>query len=268
MTLSSARSASAATAALGVVLAARRVRALSHSGAAAAWAVGTISVAGGGWVAGGALVAFFATSSILSRLVRRQAGGTAQQRGSERDAVQVAANGGVAALAAVGMAIGDPRGVARAAYYGSLATAAADTWATETGRGSAQPPRRLLVGPVVPAGTSGGMSPRGTIGSIAGAATVAAFAAMHPGEPGSERVRAFTSTLISGVASALADSLLGAIAQQVRVCPVCGRETEAVSHCGTSTRHVRGVRWLDNDGVNAVATATGGLLAATLHRLR
>src|SRR5205823_4126906 len=76
--------------------------ALSPSGALAAIAVGTSVWAGGGprWFA--VLMIFFVTSTLLGRL-----GGAAKQatkrefsKGDRRDALQVLANGGVAAAAA------------------------------------------------------------------------------------------------------------------------------------------------------------------------
>jgi len=58
------------------------------------------------------------------------------------------------------------------------------------------------------------------------------------------------------------DSLLGATLQAVYACPVCGVETEQHPQhvCGGPTRLVRGLRWVSNDAVNALAGLLGGLL--------
>ena len=80
-------------------LAARQVRALSPSGAIAATAVGGTVVAGSGIRGGGMLLAFFITSTLLGRLPAGEH--LEQRRGRERDAVQVMANGGVAAILAL-----------------------------------------------------------------------------------------------------------------------------------------------------------------------
>jgi len=73
--------------------------------------------------------------------------------------------------------------------------------------------------------------------------------------------------LIGGVAGALFDSLLGATVQSRRWCDTCQRETEHIVHqCGTATKNVRGFQWMDNDMVNFLSSAAGGLIAAILSR--
>jgi uncharacterized membrane protein len=76
---------------------ARAVRALSRGGAIAALAVGTAAtIAGWGWAT--ILIAFFLSSTALSRFKRakREARiGRIVEKGDERDAYQVLANGGV-----------------------------------------------------------------------------------------------------------------------------------------------------------------------------
>jgi len=71
--------------------------------------------------------------------------------------------------------------------------------------------------------------------------------------------------LISGLAGSFLDSLLGATLQAMYYCPVCNKETERrIHHCGTSTRFLRGLPWMDNDIVNFIATSWGGLVAMGL----
>jgi hypothetical protein len=46
-------------------------------------------------------------------------------------------------------------------------------------------------------------------------------------------------------------------------CPRCQTETERKRHrCGTPTVRMRGLPWLDNDGVNAVSTLAGAAVGA------
>ena len=67
----------------------------------------------------------------------------------------------------------------------------------------------------------------------------------------------------------IVDSVLGATLQAQRHCDRCDEPTEQVAHrCGALTRQTRGLRWLDNDGVNAAATVAGALIAAGVHAAR
>ena len=72
-----------------------------------------------------------------------------------------------------------------------------------------------------------------------------------------------TSTLVGGLLGALADSLAGATIQAGYRCTVCGQPSEAAPHaCGGGAVLVRGQRWVTNDVVNLIATATGGAAGA------
>ena len=67
---------------------------------------------------------------------------------------------------------------------------------------------------------------------------------------------------IGGIAGAALDSLIGALWQARRRCNVCGIDTERVIHsCGSPTQPAGGVAWLDNDGVNLISGAAGGVIA-------
>ena len=244
-----------------VSLAARRAGALTPSGAVASTIAGALAVVAG-WDWAALLIAYFASSSALSRLGR----GTKERRTASvvakhgpRDVWQVAANGGLFAISALAMRVQpDSRWIALGA--GSLAASAADTWATELGTLYGGAPRSILTWRVVPVGTSGGIS---TIGSLAGLAAGGFVAGL---------VLAFgwiphiaVAVAIGGVAGALADSVLGATVQSRRWCDACSRRTERNVHdCGSETRHEGGVSWVDNDMVNFLSGAIGGLVSAFL----
>ena len=74
--------------------------------------------------------------------------------------------------------------------------------------------------------------------------------------------------VVAGVAGAFVDSLLGATVQGAYWCPTCQEPLEVARHprCGGRAILVRGWPWLTNDAVNALATATGAVLGATLGR--
>ena len=237
-----------------MALLAWRVGSLTADGAVAAAVVGTLVLAGTGWEGGAVLAAFFVSGSAIGRLAPARAGGDA--KGERRDRHQVVANGGPAALGALLGNIHPP--LALWVVTGSLAAAAADTWATSMGAWSPTPTRRLLLGRPVPAGTSGGMTPLGTAGGAVGAAVVALVGALGGGGP---RL-ALLGTLV-GFAGMVADSALGALAQGRFQCPACDTASEWREHrCGTRTIRTGGVPWLDNDGVNLAATSLAAVLAA------
>lgn len=176
------------------------------------------------------------------------------------------ANGGAAAFGAAAAAIAGEPGLARWIAIGSLAAAAADTWATSTGALSRRPPVHLLTGRVVPAGTSGGITVMGTAGAVVGAALTAIAGAAVAGWAGTTQVTALAAAgIMIGVGGMLADSLLGATAQGRFHCPSCGVASEWPRHrCGAVTERTGGWGWLTNDGVNALATtlAASGAAAA------
>jgi uncharacterized membrane protein len=69
------------------------------------------------------------------------------------------------------------------------------------------------------------------------------------------------SALVGGLAGSTVDSLLGATVQQRRWCDQCKSPTERPRHnCGTATRFVGGIPWIDNDVVNVTSTLAGALL--------
>ena len=243
---------------------ARRAGALSNDGAVAATLVGGAAVGGTGLRGGAALVGFFVSSSLLGRLPR-STDVAPQRRGNRRDAVQVLANGGIAALLALaGSAVpAFRRECFVAAYGGAVAAAAADTWATEIGSRWGGAPRSLASLKVVAPGASGAVTVVGLAASLAGAMTIATILAQPPR---TARPRRLAAIAVGGLAGSLADSVLGATIQEVRWCPVCDRETEAVTHwCGSPTEHRRGYPWCTNDTVNLLATACGALISAVIH---
>ena len=245
-----------------LAIAARLARALSPGGAVAAVAVGTAAtIAGWPWAI--ILIVFFVASSALSRFKRsaREALiGRIVEKGDERDAVQVLANGGVFAMAALaGTMTGNT--IWSIGALGALAAAAADTWATEIGTLAGGMPRSVVSLRPVPPGTSGAITLAGSAAALSGAAAVAAVALLTGAS------NAMGPVLIGGVAGSLADSLVGATIQERRWCDACAEDTERRVHsCGASTRVIGGVAGIRNDFVNVVCTVVGGLVAAVLTR--
>jgi uncharacterized protein (TIGR00297 family) len=235
---------------------------LSHAGTPAASATGALitasmmfSTVGPGFqpwrTAIVPILAFMVITSLATRFgrKRKQTLGTAESRHG-REAAQVAANLGVAALATLpvlhtwlvdnlGLRTDRPflwLGIGLAA----LAEAGADTVSSEIGQVLGGRPFMLTTLRRVDAGTDGAISLAGTLAGILAAAAVAAAGAwaFH----GS--VRVFFLSWVGGVFGLFFDSLLGATVERAR--------------------------WLNNDAVNFLSTASAAvftlvLMAATSH---
>src|SRR5581483_8544476 len=255
---------------IGIGLLAYRRRSLSRSGVAGAVVTGTTTFGLGGWAWGLSLIFFFVSSSLFSHFRARDKAAIAEDKfskGSRRDIGQVAANGGMATLLALGYgAVSHPatRKLLQAGYAGVIATATADTWATELGVLSPRPPRLITTGALTAPGTSGGITSLGTGAAMVGALASGLFFWTLQGCRRSLLVLPLIA-LISGTIGNLFDSFLGATTQAMFHCPACDKETERQFHnCGTRTRFLRGLPWMTNDMVNFLSTLVGGLAAILL----
>ncbi|HVZ38591.1 MAG TPA: DUF92 domain-containing protein [Candidatus Kapabacteria bacterium] len=242
---------------------AHRVRFLSTSGAWATFALGALVFGTGGVAWSVPLITFFILSSLLSRFGPRRKRMMAQrlervfEKGSTRDAGQVAANGGVAGVIALAnLIVPDP--IWFPAYLGALAAAAADTWGTEIGVLATGRTISIAGFRVVEPGSSGGISLPGTLGAFAGACSVALAGMPWEGLP----LRALLIVPAAGMIGMLADSLAGAILQARYRCGTCGIVTEQRTHCGSTPTLAAGRAWITNDVVNLLCCAVGALAAA------
>jgi uncharacterized protein (TIGR00297 family) len=251
-----------------------RARALTRDGALAACLVGGTVFGFGGLGGAVLIVLFFASSSLLSFFksgdVRKQKAAETFEKGGERDAGQVLANGGVAALAALLLGLSGGNPAFAGMFVGALAAATADTWATELGVLSRSEPRLVTTGRVVPAGTSGAVTWLGSGMAMLGAGligVVAALLAFLPlfSLPGTHALSFILGGLLGGSTGTLADSLLGATLQGSYWCPRCGKPTESRVHwCGTPTELRRGLAWVNNDLVNLAGTLLGAVVGTVI----
>ena len=230
--------------AAAVAALAYRVGALTRSGAVAAWGVGMAVFGGGGWLWAGALLTFFGTSTMFSRWRKSRKDALDYEKSGRRDATQVLANGGAAAVCALlAICIPSLEGHAYLWFLAVLAAANADTWATEIGSALGGSPWDLRTGQRALPGTSGAVSLGGTLAVLAGAAVIGVlFASNWP-----ER----WVVTAAGWGGALTDSLLGAWVQaQWRDAQKLGHWTEKPQ----SRPPDRGLQVVKNDLVNLLAT--------------
>jgi uncharacterized protein (TIGR00297 family) len=212
--------------------------------------IGTAILGFGGWIIAVAMIVFFITGSLFSRLNRdletpENASLLPERR---RDGLQVWANGFWAALFCVLWFL-FPFDPFLGAAFGVLATTTADTWATETGIRNPGKTISFKTGKSVPPGTDGGISIKGTFFSILGALLIGFFATQGvEGNP----VYIFIMVSVAGILGCLIDSYIGAVYQ--------GN--------GKSDQPKKPWHSLDkgkqNSYVNLISTGTGGLIALIL----
>ncbi len=248
----------------GVAALAWRAGALTTSGAVAAGLLGAVIFGGGGFPWAALLIAFFLSSSLLSRFFSARKGEIQDTfaKGSRRDWSQVAANGGLAGLLVIIQAWAPESFWPWVAFAGAMAAVNADTWATELGVLSPAAPRLITTGRQVERGVSGAVSASGILASLAGAALIAVLASALSAHdyPAPRMLLAVTT---GGVAGSLFDSFLGATVQVMYRCQACLRDTERhpVHTCGGGTQRQRGWSWMNNDTVNLFASLLGAGLA-------
>lgn len=241
-----------------------RARSLSTNGAIAATLTGGLVFGLGGFPWAVLLVAFFVSSSTLSRLFGSRKFSLSEKfsKGSRRDWAQVLANGGLGAVLAVIFAwLGNPFWI-WVAFAGSMAAVSADTWATELGVLSPVAPRLITNGQIVERGTSGAISATGNMAALGGAGMIALAAGAFSLPQNFLLVT--VAVAIGGISGALFDSLIGASLQAIYYCPTCQKETERHPRhtCRSKTEYQWGVSWINNDVVNFACSAVGAGVAA------
>ena len=250
---------------LAIIIAylAYRAHSLNVSGAVAATVVGTIVFGLGGLSWAILLMAFFITSSGLSRMFKKRKQGLDEKfsKGHERDAGQVFGNGGLATAFVLVHALYPESNIGWVGFAAALAAVNADTWATELGVLNPHPPRLIHNFKIVDKGTSGGISIIGTLASLAGSGLIGILAASLAPHPASWTMGLIVT--LAGLAGSLFDSFLGATIQAMYYCPTDKKETEKhpLHTCGTQTVHIRGWKWLENDWVNFACSAFGVMVA-------
>lgn len=252
----------------GIVIAAIAWRAgtLARSGAIAAAISGGLIFGLGGIKWATLLLAFFISSSLLSKSFARRKSTLSEKfsKGSQRDWAQVLANGGLGAGLAILMHFFPNQEEIWFAYGGAIAAVNADTWATELGVLNPQPPRLITTGAQVERGASGGVSLLGSVAALAGGTFIGLCAMIW-----TPAWNILLAAALGGLAGSFFDSILGATIQAIYTCPNCQKETERypLHSCGTPTKLLRGLPWLNNDLVNLLASIIGAVVAAVMSLL-
>ncbi|TYS68726.1 DUF92 domain-containing protein [Sutcliffiella horikoshii] len=225
-----------------------KLKALAASGAVGTFLVG-IFIALGFKGYGLLLIGlFFVTSSFWSKYNRKQKESIRDmhEKGSQRDIMQVFANGGVPALIGLSAYV-FPAEFWIYGFIASIAVANSDTWASEIGSLSKKRPFSIVQMKTVEPGTSGAISLLGTLAAVAGSALISLVSYFF----WSEITITITLLLTAfGVMGCFIDTILGATVQSAYRCKVCGKQVEKKVHCQQPTQLVKGNPWVNNDVVN------------------
>ena len=250
-------------------LVAVKVRALDIQGAVAGFLIGIVTLLAGGlgWIA--IIIAFVLISSVLTRYryEYKQKLGSAQEKGGRRSWQNVLANGLVGVVAAI-FELATHQEIYAVAFLGCIAAAMSDTIATEIGLLSGSKPRLILdPGKTVAPGTSGGVSGMGEMAGLVSAIGLGSLGVALKVVSGTSLETAYA--LIAVISAAFLamnfDSLLGATVQGKNKCKICGADTENLYHHGEPTVSEKGIRFLDNNAVNLIATVAAALISVALY---
>lgn len=227
---------------------------LTLDGAIAALVFGCVTLGFGGWQAAVLILVFFITSTLLSQksivVVKETAKAYAERE--RRDGIQVWSNGfWFAFFILLGFLLESELFLMGAT--GAIATATADTWATELGSKRYKGTTYLLSDfREVKAGTDGGISMTGTLGAFAGSLLIAIIAVLcYPISWGIGLVTIF----VAGFSGCFLDSYLGATLQGDNKTVSFGTEDPYLSF------------GLDNNFVNWAATGFGSVVAVITNLL-
>ena len=245
---------------LAILLAAYYLRAITAAGLCWALVLGVTLFLAGGWLSYEALVLFFVSGSLVSRVgkSRKADAGRLHERRGARSTVQVLANGLPSLLFAGAYALTGREGCLLAATA-CFAAAAADTFSSEIGMLSKRAPVSILTGKTAVRGLSGGVTPLGLCAGAGGALLISALAVPAFGWAG------MLVSAAAGFAGSVLDSVLGA-AFQAKYRGETG-ETERPRSGDEDLELVRGIRWVNNDVVNFVSVFLCGLALAAAWRV-
>ena len=210
------------------------------------------------------MAGMFASSSILTGLGKRQKKSASEigEKSGPRDYIQAFANLGAGIMFIILFYFTDENALL-AAFIGSVAGANADSWASEIGGLSRQKPVMITNFKRVPKGISGGITSLGTLGGVAGSLFIAllAFVCYWKILSFSALTVIFLSAFIAGIAGFVFDSYLGAVGQGLY--KNSGGQLQEYEENGAKLE--KGYRWINNDMVNFLTTATAGLISALLY---
>ena len=186
---------------------------------------------------------FFILSSILSKVLKSAS--FYRTKGSQRDIIQVYANGGIALSICI-INYFNPNSLYIYLFLSSVAAAMSDTWATEFGKLSKIKPISIITMKPIDHGLSGGVTRIGTLGSLLGSCIIGLTAWYFIPAPSF----IIYGIIFSGFSAAIFDSILGASCQaKYRT-----KTGDVVEVYLKESKLISGKQWINNDTVNILNT--------------
>ncbi len=220
------------------------------------------------------LLTFFLSSTLLTHYRKREKNKIEEalhEKKGPRDTFQVIANGGAALAMSLLYAVFH-REAFLLASVAALAASNADTWASELGVLSRQQPVYILSRHPVLAGLSGGVTRLGTTVALAGGfliSIVFGLLRLFDQLPFPTLLFQVASIGLAGFLGSLIDSVLGETLQALYTSQGDARLTERRSESGVANNLRHGWRWMTNDWVNLISSASAStLLLAVLLLLK
>lgn len=225
---------------------------LNQSGLITATVLGTIIYGFGTYVVWGALILFFISSSLLTKLHEKKV----KDASSGRNYVQVLSNSFVAAMFSVLFYVTKNELFMVAAVI-SIASCNSDTWASEIGVLSKGKTYSILTFKEVEKGISGGVSRLGTAASFLGALFIGlSFVMLYRFSPlyiNSKIGIYFVVITTGGFIGCLVDSYMGILLQAKYRGEKSDKYTEKPFLENEKTILTSGLAWITNDAVNFIS---------------
>jgi uncharacterized protein (TIGR00297 family) len=209
------------------------------------------------------ILIFFFSSSLITKKNRNIATNkNSKQKIFMRDHIQVIANGGVGGLLTLLYSLTNNELL----YYyflASLSVVCSDTWSTEIGTDTNWNTYNILNFRRVEKGFSGGISLPGSLAGLLGSViiSISGFLLIE------FNLKFFVIIIMSGILGNVLDSILGVAVQVKYNCPVCRKIVEIKNHCATQTHYFGGIRFIDNNAVNLIASISGILFFILFQKL-
>ena len=237
-------------------------RLLTAWGAVLSVIAGTLYGLFGSWRLWMLLILFFLSANLISRVRDRSVPTDGKlKKDGPRNAYQVLCNS-IPALICGALFFFTGNRLYLVIACGAIASATADTWASEIGILSRRLPVSILTGRPMGKGLSGGVSALGLFSTLLGSAFIALAALLLYGQAllfRETQWNTFFLITVCGVFGSLIDSFLGATVQAKYRCA----DTDMIVEKrlpGEGCALVSGVAWVNNDLVNVAS----GLLACVL----